>query len=191
VRERGAREDSFTVYPILFKNNFNLTEATMRVLVSLLVVIVFLSGCASIVSKSEWPVTINSNPEQANITITNEDGLKMYTGTTPTTLNLKAGEAYFDGIDYTVVFEKEGYEKQTIIISSRLNGWYFGNILFGGLIGMLIVDPLTGAMWKLDSLYVANLSEKTSFLEQEGKTIQFVLLDDVPVHLRDKMVRVK
>ncbi len=163
----------------------------MRVLVSLLVVIVFLSGCASIVSKSEWPVTINSNPEQANITITNEDGLKMYTGTTPTTLNLKAGEAYFDGIDYTVVFEKEGYEKQTIIISSRLNGWYFGNILFGGLIGMLIVDPLTGAMWKLDSLYVANLSEKTSFLEQEGKTIQFVLLDDVPVHLRDKMVRVK
>ena len=163
----------------------------MKKISSLLVIAVFLSSCASIVSKSDWPVTINSNPEQAKITITNEDGLKMYTGTTPTTLTLKAGKAYFDGLDYTVVFEKEGYEKQTIIISSKLNGWYLGNILFGGLIGILIVDPLTGAMWKLDSLYVANLSEKTSFLEQDGKTIQFVLLDDVPAHLRDKMVRIK
>ena len=27
-----------------------------------------------------------------------------------------------------------------------MNGWYIGNILFGGLIGFLIVDPLTGAM---------------------------------------------
>lgn len=163
----------------------------MKNLAVVLVAVVFiLNGCASIVSKSEWPVTINSNPEQANITITNEKGVKMYTGTTPITLSLKAGEAYFDGLDYTVDFEKEGYEKQTIIISSQLNGWYLGNIIFGGLLGILIVDPLTGAMWKLDSLYVASLSAKTSVLEQE-RTLQFVLLDDVPIHLRDKMVRVK
>lgn len=163
----------------------------MKKISSLLLIAVFLSSCASIVSKSDWPVTITSNPEQAKITITNEDGLKMYTGTTPTTLILKAGKAYFDGLDYTVVFEKEGYEKQTIIISSKLNGWYLGNILFGGLIGILIVDPLTGAMWKLDSLYIANLSEKTSSLKQGEKSIQFVLLDDVPEQLRDKMIKIK
>lgn len=115
----------------------------------------------------------------------------MYTGTTPTTLTLKAGKAYFDRQDYTVTFEKEGYEKQTIIIGAKLNGWYLGNILFGGLIGILIVDPLTGAMWRLDSLYVANLVVKTSFLEQKGETIQFVLLDDILSHLRDKMVGIK
>jgi hypothetical protein len=72
-----------------------------------------------------------------------------------------------------------------------LNGWYLGHILFGGVLGILIVDPLTVAMWRLGSLYVANLAVKTSFLEQKGETTQFVLLDDVPAHLRDKMVRIK
>lgn len=156
-----------------------------------MVICFFFSACASIVSKSEYPVTITSNPEQAKITIYNEDSMKMYTGRTPTTISLKAGESYFDGLDYTVNFQKEGYESQTIVISSKLDGWYFGNILFGGLIGLLIVDPLTGAMWKLDSTYIANLSEKTSSLEQGEKSIQFVLIDDVPKSLRSKMVRIK
>jgi hypothetical protein len=31
-----------------------------------------------------------------------------------------------------------------------VDGWYFGNLLFGGLIGLLIVDPATGAMYKLE-----------------------------------------
>jgi hypothetical protein len=39
-----------------------------------------------------------------------------------------------------------------------MDGWYIGNILFGGLIGILIVDPLTGAMWKLDDVVYGNLS---------------------------------
>lgn len=30
-----------------------------------------------------------------------------------------------------------------------MNGWYIGNLLFGGIIGLLIVDPATGAMWTL------------------------------------------
>jgi len=25
-----------------------------------------------------------------------------------------------------------------------------GNIIFGGLVGMIVVDPLTGAMWDLE-----------------------------------------
>ena len=34
-------------------------------------------------------------------------------------------------------------------IDGAINGWYFGNIIFGGLIGMLAVDPATGAMYTL------------------------------------------
>jgi hypothetical protein len=29
--------------------------------------------------------------------------------------------------------------------------WYFGNLVFGGLIGMVIVDPLTGATFDFPS----------------------------------------
>ncbi len=164
----------------------------MNKMISILSIICFLlSGCASIVSKSSYPVTITSNPDQARITITDEKGMAIYKGRTPSTLTLKAGEAYFHGKDYIVTFEKEGYEKQTAFIQRNLDGWYIGNILFGGLIGMLIVDPLTGAMWKLDSPLTVNLVEKTASLENDAVRLQIVLIDDVPQHLRSKMVRVK
>lgn len=39
-----------------------------------------------------------------------------------------------------------------------MDGWYMGNLLFGGFIGFLIVDPATGAMWKLDDNVYGNLS---------------------------------
>ena len=48
-----------------------------------------------------------------------------------------------------VEVSKEGFEKKTIQIESKTNGWYIGNLLFGSLIGFLIIDPLTGAMWTL------------------------------------------
>jgi uncharacterized protein YceK len=42
----------------------------------LLVVVAFLiAGCASIVSKSSYPVSIKSSPEQADFRITNKHGL--------------------------------------------------------------------------------------------------------------------
>jgi hypothetical protein len=43
-----------------------------------------------------------------------------------------------------------------------LNKWYFGNILLGGVIGMLVVDPLTGAMYSLDEDYVVKMSQDNS-----------------------------
>ncbi len=161
-------------------------------IVSVLVIFCFLiSSCASIISKSQYPVTISSSPDQAEITIYDEDGMKIYKGKTPTTVTLKAGDAYFDGKDYIVHFAKEGYEKQTVTISSKLDGWYVANLLFGGLIGLLIVDPLTGAMWKLDSRIMVSLDDKTASLENDATSVRFVLLDDVPEHLRNKMVRIK
>lgn len=164
----------------------------MNKLISLILVSCFLvSGCASIVSKSSYPVTITSNPDQATIVITDEKGTQMYKGKTPTTLVLKSGEPYFHGKDYTVTFEKEGYEKQVASIHRELDGWYIGNIIFGGLIGILIVDPLTGAMWKLDSPLTVALAEKTASLESTNAQLQVVMIDDVPKHLIPNMVRVK
>lgn len=49
---------------------------------------------------------------------------------------------------YTLTFSKEGYEDKMVTIHSRFDGWYLGNILLGGLIGMLIVDPSSGAMYR-------------------------------------------
>ncbi len=59
-----------------------------------------------------------------------------------------------------------------IILEAGVNGWYFGNIIFGVLLGILIVDPATGAMWKIhqDSIAVnlyPDTPEGHSELEKE------------------------
>jgi hypothetical protein len=69
--------------------------------------------------------------------------------TTPASILLKRDRGYFAGERYKVVFEAPGYYPATRYIDSRINGWYWGNIIFGGTIGMLVVDPLTGAMFTL------------------------------------------
>lgn len=45
---------------------------------------------------------------------------------------------------------KEGYNTAALPLRTSVDGWYWGNFLFGGLIGFLIVDPVTGAMFKVN-----------------------------------------
>jgi hypothetical protein len=56
---------------------------------------------------------------------------------------------YFKGQNYRLEFELPGHAPAEVHLDSSVSGWYFGNLAFGGLIGMLIVDPLTGAMFNL------------------------------------------
>ena len=49
----------------------------------------------------------------------------------------------------TLTYQKRGYGAKKYQLTSTIDGWFWGNILFGGFVGFLIVDPLTGAMYKL------------------------------------------
>ncbi len=72
-------------------------------------------------------------------------------------LTLDASNGFFRTARYDVEATLPGYNSGQASISAGLDGWYVGNIVFGGLIGFLIVDPATGAMWKLDDRVVVNL----------------------------------
>ncbi len=119
-------------------------------IIAVVVFSVVVTGCASIVSKSDWPVSIASTPDGADFSVTNKNGTKVHTGRTPAILVLTSKAGYFSGETYTIKYNKEGYIEKEEIVDTELNGWYFGNLIFGGaILGMLIVDPLTGAMWRL------------------------------------------
>jgi hypothetical protein len=151
-----------------------------------------LSSCASIVSKSLYPVNITSQPENVNISITDGKGKEIYKGTTPTTVTLNTKAGYFKGQDYTVAFEKEGYTSHTARIGRGVDGWYIGgNILIGGLIGWLIVDPLTGAMWTLDHECHGNLTpiaQGSSKLTDES--LKIVSIKNVPESMIKNLKRI-
>jgi hypothetical protein len=166
----------------------------MRKIVSVLMIMVLsftLTSCASIVGQSVFPVTINSNPSDAKVSITDERGVDIYAGRTPTTVTLAAGESYFHAKVYNLTFSKEGYAQQHAQIRATLSGWYFGNILFGGLIGLLIVDPLTGKMWKINTNTptFANLSEQTAS-NNKTPSLQIATLDQIPEDMRKNLVQI-
>ncbi len=108
-----------------------------------------LSGCATIFEDESKPVSIQTNPAGADFTITNRDGKVISSGRTPQQVTLRNGAGYFKKGIYQIHVTKDGYEDTTAELTPDVAGWYFGNILFGGLIGMLVVDPASGAMYKL------------------------------------------
>ena len=125
----------------------------LKVTVILMTAVVFLSSCATIVSRTTFPVSINSTPN-AQISITDKYGKQIYLGNTPTVVPLKSGAGFFTKAEYQVKFSSPGYNDKIVPILFQLNGWYFGNILFGGLIGLIIVDPATGAMWTIETQFL-------------------------------------
>ena len=167
----------------------------MRKLVILLATFtLFLAGCATIVGDKTQLIPISSTPSQASIVITDERGSEVFNGTTPTTVTLqKSDGSYWGKKSYTVTISKEGYTTQTIPITANANGWYIGgNIIFGGLIGWFIVDPMNGAMYTLTPEQIsATLGEKMSHNNNaKDGSISIVLIQDVPLSLRSEMKRV-
>ena len=80
-----------------------------RVLAFVVASTLLLNSCASIVSKSNYPISINSTPSDAKISITNKKGIEIYKGTTPANLKLKSGAGFFSKASYQVKFEKNGF----------------------------------------------------------------------------------
>lgn len=153
-----------------------------------------LGGCATIVGDESQVVPISSTPSDASILITDEKGVEVFKGLTPTSVTLnKSDGTYWGGKTYQVEITKDGYKKQVIPITANPNGWYIGgNIIFGGLIGWFIVDPLNGAMYTLSPEQITSaLNEKVAHNNRATDgSISIVLIQDVPPSLRGKMKRV-
>lgn len=138
---------------------------------------------------------IASTPSEAEILIVDEAGVQVFAGKTPTSVTLnKSNGHYWGGKSYTVTIRKEGYKDQTIPVTSSANGWYIaGNLVFGGLIGWFIVDPLNGGMYTLSPEQVTSTLESKptahNNVARDG-SIAVMLIEDVPAELRAKMVRV-
>ena len=155
----------------------------------LMTIILLTPSCASIVSKSVYPITINSTPPEARITITDKKGVEIYKGETPAIVKLKAGSGYFSQAEYQVRFEKPGYETKVLPVVFKLDGWYWGNILSGGLLGMLVIDPLTGAMFKLDTEFLdARLTQSKASLKKEE--LKIYALAEIPNEWKQHLVKI-
>jgi hypothetical protein len=92
-----------------------------------------LTGCATIVSGTDETVKIGSSPSGATVLV---DAVER--GQTPLEVELERGRTH------RIEFKKAGFVDDQVMTTNTLNGWIFGNILAGGLIG-IIVDLASGA----------------------------------------------
>jgi len=126
-----------------------------------MVVLLLLTSCATIVSGSRYDVAIESQPSGADIVVRDKHGNTVHVGKTPATVALAADAGYFSRARYTVDASMNGYQARQGVMEAELNSWYWGNILWPGVLGLLVFDPLGGGMWELKDKLVIELTPAT------------------------------
>ncbi len=110
-------------------------------------VLPWFAGCASIMSGRHAEVTINSNPHHAHVVVRDRRGQEVAAVNTPGKVTLRRNERLIFPARYTATIEAPGYHAATVPIRSTINPWILGNVVIGGIPG-LVVDNATGAAWK-------------------------------------------
>lgn len=108
--------------------------AVLAMLASILV-----GGCATLTTSSTQTVTLTTEPPGAACTFKREGEVIGIVNPTPGSLSVKKSHA---DIDVTCV--KEGFLDAVGRVGSKFQAMTFGNILFGGIIG-IVVDAASGA----------------------------------------------
>jgi len=148
------------------------------------------TNCATILGKSSYPLSINANPAGAELSVTDKKGKEIYKGACPATVSFKSGAGFFSRAEYQVRISAKGYNEQIIPVNFKVNGWYFGNILLGGFLGMLIVDPATGAMWKMETLPINVSLTKQNALSM-SPSLEIIDIHTISPEMRKSLIRVR
>jgi hypothetical protein len=150
-----------------------------------------LSACATIVHSGPRAISVASAPDGAKVSIYDRSNTLVMTNTTPFVAQLSTKYGYFKGQNYRLVFEMPAHATAEVNLTSSVSGWYFANLVFGGGIGMLIVDPLTGAMFNLSPEKLdQNLTATQAKVIKDRTGFLVVLSSQITEQERTQMVRV-
>lgn len=108
-----------------------------RSLVLLPAAVVLASGCATVIHGTRQDVGISSTPTNARVIVDNQQR-----GTTPTIAKLSRKDHHI------VRIELDGYQPFEAILTRKVSGWVWGNLVFGNVVG-LAVDAISGGLYKL------------------------------------------
>lgn len=149
-----------------------------------------LPSCASVFNRSNQPVKISSNPSGLSFKVTNSSNELINSGVTPATVTLKTSASYMKPETYAIAFSKKGKDIGRQNLTASISGWYFGNILIGGLIGALVVDPLTGSMYTLEDEVSFNGPALASIDHPTSGRLAIVSIEQLSAAQRARLVRI-
>ncbi len=149
---------------------------------SVLLLAISMSGCATILGGgSSQPLSLSSTPSDARYTITSSSGVEMGGGAIPATIRLPRKN------EYQVNISLAGYETRTLAVTKGINGWIWGNLVIGWILGFAI-DFLTGSAYKLEPALINVSLERgdetvavVHFMNRDGKLLSEEHLTMVPI----------
>lgn len=100
------------------------------------------SGCATITTGTSQSIAIATDPAGADCTFTRNNQFLARVNPTPGAMHIDKSSA-----DITVLCKREGYQETAGNIGSEFQGATLGNIILGGIIG-IVVDAASGAASK-------------------------------------------
>lgn len=140
----------------------------------------FIAACATIMNGDMVSVPVYTTPSSAKLVI---NGMEY---TSPATVQAPRGKGNFK-----LHIEKDGYKPVDVLLTQSCDGWLWGNVVFGGLIG-LAVDFITGDAYDLDPEVVSQeLQKDASISKTENDELKIVLVDiatlpnDVANYIKD------
>ncbi|MGC2856447.1 lipoprotein [Novispirillum sp. DQ9] len=125
-----------------------------------------LSACSTIVEGTTQNVTVMSEPAGAACELKGKNGTVAVVNPTPGSIQVPKSS---DNI--SVLCKKEGYQTGAGTLASSFEGMTFGNIIFGGVIGVA-VDASSGAMNKYPASLTVLLAPE-SFPSQPARDEYF------------------
>ncbi len=140
---------------------------TRTTLVALIACCMALSACASIMHGTSQDIGISSSPTNASVTVDNS--IKAQT---PFVANLSRKD------NHIIHITADGYAPADLTLTRSASGWVWGNIIFGGVIG-LAVDAMTGGLYNLTPEQLTTTLAKQSATIDPTQDGIYVLL--VPV----------
>lgn len=146
----------------------------MKILLKLLGVasVLLLSACASIVSDNKSVTYLETTPEVAKCELHGQDFKRVLT--TPNSIPLPSEAA-----PITVVCTAPGYKRGTATLDTKADGWMWGNLIFGGIIGVA-VDAAKGSGFKfppkfsliLEPQQFATLNDRDAWFDRRKSEIE-------------------
>jgi hypothetical protein len=96
-----------------------------------------IAACGTIIHGTSQDVGVSSSPTNAQVTVD-----KKPVGQTPVVAKLSRKD------NHIVTLTTPGYAPAELTLTRGTSGWVWGNLVFGGLVG-LAVDAISGGLYKL------------------------------------------
>lgn len=130
----------------------------------------FLTSCATVMHGPKQDIFVSSKPVGVLVKVNDR------TVTTPGSIKLDRGYP-----SYVLQFEKEGYDSVTVKLEQTTDGWVWGNLFIGGIIGIAI-DYSNGSAYELTpekKEVVLNKLGQKGLNKNETDIVVFIDKDDL------------